>query len=292
MHTTTLNKKPIDLLGRREALQAMVSSHEAAVRAVSRALPAIDAAAALVAKALSGNATLHYVAAGSSGLMALSDASELPGTFGTDPSQINIVMAGGVPTDGIMPGDTEDDEATARTAADQAQSGDVAIVISASGTTPFAISFATRAAANGVKIIAIANAPDTPLLALGDVAVSIPTDAEVVAGSTRLGAGTAQKVALNMISTQAGILMGHVHDGLMVNLKPDNIKLRKRAAAIVTEISGASEAQATDALAACNYDTKQAVLVALGTAPDEAKSILLRHDGHLRPTITSLKSKD
>ena len=220
-----------------QALSDMLDSQAAAMGVVRGALDAIAACAALMATAVKRNARLHYAAAGSSGLMALADASELPGTFCIDQSLIRVHMAGGVPVEGVMPGDTEDSAEDAVMAAAAMEPGDLAIVVSASGSTPYATAFARAARARDCAVIALANVTGSELLDLADVAIALPTAPEFVDGSTRLGAGTAQKVALDMMSTQMGILLGHVHDGMMVNLNSDNIKLRKRAADIVCRIS-------------------------------------------------------
>ncbi|MCU9850071.1 N-acetylmuramic acid 6-phosphate etherase [Defluviimonas sp. WL0024] len=279
--------RPIDALPRADALSAMLTSHAAAVAAVAPARPAIDAAAGHLAEALARGRAVFYVAAGSSGLMALADACELPGTFGVDPRQIRICMAGGVPADGIMPGATEDDDGEATAAVRGMAPGDVAIVVSASGTTPFAVAFAEAAVAQGNTVIGIANVSAARLLELADLAIAIPTPAEVIEGSTRLSAGTAQKVALNMMSTQAGILMGHVHDGMMVNLVADNIKLRKRAARIVARIAAVPEEAAVRALEVSRYDAKLAVLIALGVGEGDARNRLAGAGGRLRDCLAT-----
>ena len=281
----------IDGLERQPALSAMLASQSAAVAVVQAAIGQIDAAAGIVAETFASGHILHYAAAGSSGLMALSDASELPGTFGVAQSQIRISMAGGVPQDGVMPGDTEDDIEEAVVVARTLRAGDTAIVVSASGTTPYALAFARAAQSNGARIIAIANVPGSALLDMADVPVLLDTGPEVIAGSTRLGAGTAQKVALNMISTQAGILLGHVHDGLMVNLNPDNIKLRKRAADIVQQIAGVQADQAIPALEKAQYNTKLAVLLAVGAEAASARELLEENGGRLRKCLAALEKQ-
>lgn len=275
----------IDRLARRDALAQMLASHLAAAATVQHALAEIDAAADAVAGTLAAGGVLHYAAAGSSGLMALADASELPGTFSVPQHQVRIVMAGGVPVDAVMPGNTEDDEADAHRAAQSVAPGDIALVLSASGATPFALAFARSAQAKGAKVISIANARGSALLKAGDIAILLETGPEVIAGSTRLGAGTAQKIALNMISSQAGVLLGHVHDGLMINLQPDNIKLRKRASEIVQRISGASAEAAEAALQTAAHNTKLAVLLAAGAEVEPAKSLLANHGGRLRDCL-------
>ena len=282
---------PIDHLPGAAALEAVVASHVAALDAVRGALPDIALAADAVAGALARGAVIHYAAAGSSGLMALADASELPGTFGVPQAQVRISMAGGVPADGHMPGDTEDSTEDAARDAGSLRPGDVAIVVSASGTTPYALAFARAARDRGARVIGIANVAGSALLQGADIALALNTAPEVVEGSTRLGAGTAQKAALNMISTLAGVLLGHVHDGLMVNLHPDTIKLRRRARDIVTRIAGVDAAAAERALDATGYRTKAAVLVAAGgLAPDAAQTLLDRHRGRLGACLAELRT--
>ena len=279
----------VDQLERADALSAMLASQAQAVAVVDQAKTQIDAAAQKIAEALTSGATLYYAAAGSSGLMALADACELPGTFGVAQQQIGIFMAGGVPADGRMPGDVEDATQDAINAADSMSDGDVAIVLSASGTTPFALSFAETARRKNVCVIAIANAKKAPLLDLADVGICLPTQPEIVDGSTRHGAGTAQKVALNMVSTQAGILMGHVHDGLMVNVVADNAKLRKRAMRIITQIAKVSESAAQEAMVLAGNDTKLAILIAAGLDVEAARQSLAIAKGHLRDCLPAVK---
>lgn len=279
---------PIDALSGVDAMSVMLASHMAALDAMRDALAEIEQAAALVAAAFEAGHVVHYAAAGSSGLMALADACELPGTFQIPQAQIRICMAGGVPADGHMPGHTEDREDDGRAAASAVAPGDVALVISASGTTPYALGFARAASAQGAKLVGIANFAGSELLGMSDIAIALNSGKEVLEGSTRLGAGTAQKVALNMISTRVGVLMGHVHDGMMVNLSPENIKLRKRAQTIVSRIAGVSPAAAQQALERTGYDTKRAVLVAAGLEVSDAEKRLARHHGHLRACLQDI----
>lgn len=272
-------------------LAGMLESQAAAIAVVGGALDDLAAAASLMAEAVRRGAVLHYAAAGSSGLMALADASELPGTFGIAQAQIAVHMAGGVPVNGVMPGDTEDDTSAARRAAEAVMDGDLAIVVSASGTTPYALAFAETAKMRGAKVICLANKAGSQLLDMADVAIALPTAPEFVEGSTRLGAGTAQKVALNMMSTRMGILLGHIHDGLMVNLKPDNIKLRKRAESIVCRISGVSTPEAQRVLTQTNYDTKAATLVAHGVTVTRANDLLDKHQGLLGACLAEVSAQ-
>lgn len=279
---------PIDRLDGAAALTRMIDAQIASLDSLRSALPQLEAGADLIADTLRGNGRLIYVAAGSSGLMALADGAELPGTFGIAQDRIAIRMAGGVPTDAAMPGDTEDLTDTALTLAP----GDLVIALSASGNTPWAVAAAEQARAQGVAVIAIANNPDTPLLRAATIAVCLPTPPEALAGSTRMGAGTAQKAALNMMSTLAGVRLGHVHDGMMVNLRADNAKLRARARRIVAHVAGVSDAVAMQALNAATGNTKSACLIAAGAGPAQAATLLLHHHGHLRPALATLQNQD
>lgn len=279
----------IDALARSDALSAMLTSQAQAVAVVAQATPEIGAAAQKIAEALASGATLYYAAAGSSGLMALADACELPGTFGIDPKQIRLFMAGGVPSDGLMSGDVEDATSDAINAARTMREGDVAIILSASGTTPYALAFAETARRNSNVVIGIANLPGTRLLDLANIAICLPTQPEIVDGSTRLGAGTAQKVALNMMSTQVGILLGHVYNGLMVNVVADNIKLRKRATRIISQIANVPESAAHEALLKAGQGTKLAILIAAGLDAAAARERLNETKGHLRDCLPTAK---
>ncbi len=280
----------IDALPMHEAAARFVAGQQAALATVNHAKSSIADGAEIMASAIRGGGALLYVAAGTSGLMALADASELTGTFGIPADAIQIHMAGGVPVDGRMPGDTEDDTKAAQTLADTVAPGDVVIALSASGTTPFTLAIAAAAKAKGAQIIAIANNPRTPLLDLADIAICLETPPEVIAGSTRLGAGTAQKAALNLMSSLMGIKLGHVFQGLMVNVIADNAKLVRRAAGIVTRIAGVPTAQAEAALAQAGGDVKTAILVASGSPLDAARKSLAAHSGHLGPCLRDLST--
>ncbi len=271
-----------------EAAALALSGHQSALRAVEPALKEIATAADVIAKSLQAGCVLHYAAAGSSGLMALADCSELPGTFGIPQRSLRLHMAGGVPVDGHMPGVTEDDEETGAAAGSSARKGDAFVVLSASGRTQYAVAAARAARANGAKIIAIANNPNTPLLADADVSICLETPPEVVAGSTRLGAGTAQKAALNIMSSLMGVRLGHVYQGMMVNVVADNEKLRARAARIVAEISGVTEHTAQSALNDVDGHVKAAILVACGCNRLSAHTLLEQHKGHLGPCLNEI----
>ncbi|AUR08837.1 N-acetylmuramic acid 6-phosphate etherase [Phaeobacter inhibens] len=279
----------LDLRADAEILDTLLTGQLRALEAVADARPAISAGAALLTNSLHNGSHLHYAAAGSSALMALADGAELPGTFGINADQISIHMAGGIPANGRMPGHTEDDDAAGAKAAATVAANDVVIALSASGSTPFPMSFARTAQAAGAKVIAIANNANTPLLNLADVAICLPTPPEVIAGSTRMGAGTAQKAALNMMSTLAGIRMGHVMDGMMVNLIADNAKLRQRAIRIVSTLTQQDAEAAARALDQTGGAVKPAILLLQGATSPTAADTLLRHNkNNLRAALAQV----
>jgi N-acetylmuramic acid 6-phosphate etherase len=270
-----------------DALAALLDAQEAALKAVRPALPAIARVAEAGAAALRAGGRMGYAGAGSSGLMALADGLELAGTFGIAPDRSPILFAGGTEALLHMTGGVEDDPALALDDLDRSglARGDVVLVLSASGTTPYALVVAREAKARGVTVAGFANVAGSPLLALSDLPVLLATGPEVVSGSTRMGAGTAQKVALNMLSTLVGLHLGHVHDGYMVNLTADNIKLIDRAARIVSDIAGVARPEAEAALAATGGAVKPAILVAKGHEPAAATALLEQTAGHLAPAL-------
>jgi N-acetylmuramic acid 6-phosphate etherase len=282
----------LDLLSDQEIVAHLHEAQTEALRAVVPAMPAIADAAGAVAQVLREGGRIVYAGAGSSGLMAMADGLELPGTFGVPPERIVLLMAGGIPTGGDMPGDSEDDAAAAIEAARLLMPGDLVIAVSASGATPYAVTLLREARAAGLATVAIANDADAPIFEDATIAICLPTPPELIAGSTRLGAGTAQKVALNMISTLAGLRLGHVHDGMMVNLRADNAKLRARAAAMVARISGVRWHEAEAALAETEGAVKPAVLICAGAHDrSDAEVLLAVTGGHLRPALARLAAR-
>lgn len=271
-----------------EAAALLAEGQAAAARAVQEAAPEIAVAAAAMAETIRTGGVLHYTAAGSSGLMAAADAQELGGTFSIPAAQLRIHMAGGLPDGVEMPGGTEDDTGGLAAALSDLTPRDTMIAVSASGTTPFTLAAIALARAAGATVVGIANNADCPLLAQSDHPIHLATPPELLSGSTRMGAGTAQKIALNMLSTLMAMDLGHVHDGMMVNLRADNIKLRARAAGMVARIADVDEAAARAALDTTEGQVKTAVLVALGRAPDAAHALLRETEGNLRAALARL----
>jgi N-acetylmuramic acid 6-phosphate etherase len=290
-NTEKLHEKAagLDLRPLEEIAEILASGQVGAAGAVVPALAALCEGAQAMAQSLLAGGRLYYVGAGSSGLMAAADALEIGGTFGIETDRVRIVMAGGLPTSASMPGAAEDGGAGLDAGLAELAPEDTMIAVAASGSTPFTIAAAKIARSRGARVIGIANNPGSALLALADIAVLLATPAEVISGSTRLGAGTAQKIALNTMSTLMGLELGHIVDGMMVHVVADNDKLRSRAAGIVQRISGADANAAADALAQTGGDVKAAVLLARGAGSlAAAKTILETTRGHLREALRRL----
>ncbi|GAB1582935.1 N-acetylmuramic acid 6-phosphate etherase [Phyllobacterium phragmitis] len=270
----------------------LAKAQEEAAAVVASSSNDIAAAAELVADALGQGGRLAYAAAGSSGLMALADALELPGTFGIPRDRIIVLLAGGVASLTNLTGAPEDDPEQGARDVSSAElvSGDCLIVVSASGSTPYAVGALRAAKDRGLKTIAIANNPGAPILEEADIGILLATPPEIIAGSTRMGAGTAQKIALNLLSTLAAIRLGHVHDGYMVNLHADNRKLKARAARIVAAIANCGEAEAQACLEQAGGSVKPAVLLAAGAADIATALRLLDGNGQkLRSALSELE---
>lgn len=261
-----------------EMILAMIEDAQLkAAEAVRAAIPAISRAGELAAERLTRGGRLIYAGAGSSGLMALADGLELPGTFGLALADVKILLAGGAASLSDLAGGYEDDEALALRDLEPVNltEDDCVVCVTASGSTPYTLAIARAARERRAAVIGMANNRDAALHALSDVAILLETPAEVVAGSTRMGAGTAQKIALNMLSTLMAIRLGHVHDGYMINLKADNIKLLGRACRIVSEISGVDPDKAARYLTLAGGSVKIATLLASGAKSAEGAERLL-----------------
>lgn len=271
-----------------DILELLLQKQVAALSAVSSALPALTDGAARIQAAITSNKMIGYAGAGSAGLAALCDYLELPGTFGYPPERLRMLFAGGTDNLKSMRGRVED--STEEGSRDFYDSGlgtdDCIILISASGTTPYTLGVLRAAKESGTTTIGIANNPDTPLLQQADIPILLPTQPEIIAGSTRLGAATAQKVALNMMSSLVALRLGHAVRGHMVNLVADNEKLQKRALRIIMDISDCSEADALDALRNASGDVKIAILIARDKVePEVARQRIAACDGNLRPLL-------
>src|SRR5262245_44955948 len=272
------------------AMEAMWEGQLAAVAAIGHALPAIAAATEAAEAALGDRGRIVYVGAGTSGRVAVQDGAELTPTFAWPSERVRFIVAGGDSAfvTSIEGAEDDVDDAVAQVNAARLTPQDVVIAVAASGTTPFTVSALQQAGASGAVTIGVANNPGTALLASAKYPVLVETGRELIAGSTRMKAGTAQKIVLNLISTGIMLRLGRVYRGMMVNMAPTNAKLKRRAEAMVAQIAHCDPAQAAHALEQAEGDIKTAVLLALGVGKAEAEAILRQCDGNLRRVFAEL----
>lgn len=273
-------------------LEAIADGQAAAVAVVRQAIPSIARAAAVLASAWRDGGRIAYVGAGSSGLIGMLDAVELPCTFGMPIDRLPILMAGVAPSRDALDNSVEDDAEAATVQVRRFELGarDVMIAISASGTTPFTLAAATAARDRGAKIVSLCCHATAPLLDLADAPIALAIGPEVVADSTRMNAGTAQKCAINMLSTLTAMRLHHVYKGMMVNMRAENAKLRLRAIGIVVRAAGVADVAALNALKITKEAVKPAILVAAGASPELARQLLRGADGDIRGALAALKS--
>ena len=240
--------------------------------------------------ALQRGGRIVYAGAGTSGRIGVQDGSELPPTFDWPADRVVFAMAGGLGALVRSAEGAEDDEAAGAQAMADAKIGanDVVIGVAASGTTPFTIGALRASSAAGAVTIAVANNPDAPLFEVARHRILADTGSEVIAGSTRMKAGTAQKIVLNLFSTAVMVKMGRVYRGLMVDMRARNAKLRRRAEAIVSEIVRCPEDDAARYLEQADGDVKTAILIGFGLGRSEAAQLLQRHAGNLRSAINEI----
>jgi N-acetylmuramic acid 6-phosphate etherase len=272
------------------AMDAMWEGQLAAVAAIGHALPAITAATQAAQEALSDRGRLIYAGAGTSARVAVQDGAELTPTFAWPRERVRFIIAGGESAFTTSVEGAEDDVADAAKQVDAAELSphDVVIAVSASGTTPFTVAALQQAGLHRAVTIGVANNPATALLTSANYPVLVETGRELIAGSTRMKAGTAQKVVLNLISTGIMLRLGRVYRGMMVNMQSTNAKLKLRAERMVARIAGCGEGEAAQALEKVDGDIKMAALVVLGYDGAEAASILASHKGNLRRVFADL----
>jgi N-acetylmuramic acid 6-phosphate etherase len=289
MNTERISPRYVDLdsWSTTDMVAAMFEEQLVAAAAVRGALGAIAAAVEDAVPALQRGGRIVYAGAGTSGRIGVQDGAELPPTFDWPYDRLVFAMAGGPGALLQSAEGAEDSEAAGAQAMAEAKVGanDVVIGLAASGTTPFTIGALRAAGAAGAVTIAVANNPGAPLFEVARHRILADTGSEVIAGSTRMKAGTAQKIVLNLFSTATMVRLGRVYRGLMVDMRARNAKLRRRAAAIVSEIVRCPEGDAARYLEHADGDVKTAILLGLGRSRDEAMQLLQRHGGNLRSAI-------
>ena len=285
--------RDIDRWTSETALRAIWESQFSALASIGPTLPALADVVEQAVPRLRAGGRLVYAGAGTSIRIAVQDGTELGPTFNWPETRTTYLIAGGAAALSVGIEGAEDNADDARAQVTQARltQADVVIGLAASGRTPFTIAAIKAARAAGALTVGLACNAQTPLLNAAEYAILTETGPEVVAGSTRMKAGTAQKVLLNMISTQIMIRLGHVHDGMMVDMRAQNTKLRSRARDMVARIAGVSPEAAIAALETCDWRTKPAVLVAQGATLARADAALSDADGLLRQAMAASRTK-
>jgi N-acetylmuramic acid 6-phosphate etherase len=276
----------LDLLPTVELLRRIHDEDARVAGAVAGQSAGLVAAVDAVAARLAAGGRLFYVGAGTSARIAALDAAELPPTYGTAPSLVQVIVAGGERALLAAVEGAEDDEEAGRCEVlERVRAGDAVVGIAASGATPFTVAAVEEARQLGALTVAVTARPGSPLAAAAELVVAPSTGPEVVMGSTRMKAGTAQKLVLNALSTAVMVRLGRVHSNLMVEMPATNAKLRARAARMVELAAGVPAEAAEAALAAADGDVKVAVLVARGRDPEAAKAALAAAGGNLRRAL-------
>lgn len=276
--------RDIDTWDDMTALRAMLEGQMAAIAAITPALPALADVVAAAVPRLHAGGRLVYAGAGTSIRVAVQDGIELGPTYDWPEARTLYLIAGGEAALmlGIEGAEDSAEDGRAQVAENKIGPNDVIIGLAASGRTPFTVAVVKAARDAGALTVGIACNPDAVLCAMADHGILAETGAEVVAGSTRMKAGTAQKAILNLLSTQIMLRLGHVHRGLMVDMRPQNMKLRGRATGMVARLAQVDDSTAQAALEQTGWQIKPAVLVAQGFDPDKARAALDAAKGVLR----------
>lgn len=279
----------IDTRSSLEVLQLLNDEDARVAPAVRAALPQLAQAVDAAVERYQAGGNIHYFGAGTSGRMATLDAAELPPTFSADPARTVAHHAGGAFAISQAAENVEDDPAGGREAAAEVTAADVAIGIAASGRTPFVVGALQAASEARAYTVLVSSAPQGPAVDLVDIHVFVDTGPEAIAGSTRLKAGTAQKLVLNGFSTALMIRLGKTYSNLMVDVTRHNAKLRGRVLVIVEEATGASEEECRRALDAADGDTKTAIVSLLAnTDARAARAALHAANRRVREALAAL----
>jgi N-acetylmuramic acid 6-phosphate etherase len=244
----------------RQILELMNDEDATVPSAVRAALPAIERAVDEIVKALAAGRRLRYIGAGTSGRLGVLDASEAPPTFGVDAELVRGIIAGG---DGALrdsiEGAEDDSSAGARAVREAVREGDVLVGVSASGRAKFVTAAMVMARELGARTVALTCDASSPLARDADIAIAVDVGPEILAGSSRLKAGTATKLVLNMLSTAAMIRSGRTRGDLMIDLRPTNAKLRERAIRMVRDEAGVSDEEAKSRLEKADWSVRKAL---------------------------------
>jgi N-acetylmuramic acid 6-phosphate etherase len=284
----------IDLWPTEDAVEAMLEGQMSAIASIKSQVPQIARASETAAARLMQGGRLIYVGAGTSGRIAVQDGVELGPTYGWPTDRLGFVIAGGLSALAQSAEGAEDDTEDARRqlAALNLTPTDVVIGVAASGRTPFTVAAVKMARALGAMTIAVANNAGSALLNAAEHTLLAETGSELIAGSTRMKAGTAQKAILNLLSTTTMIRCGRVYRGLMVNMIISNDKLKQRAHAMIVMLTGCVDRTAQEALVAAHGDIKKAVLIVNGLTEAKAAEGLAFNNENLRLAIKNSFGED
>ena len=280
----------IDRMPTMELLRLINAEDRNVPIAVAAVLPDLAAAVDLAVEALSGGHRVHYVGAGTSGRIAVLDAAELIPTFGVGPDLVVAHIAGGRHALTNPSEAAEDDEDAGFALAGEVAAGDLVVGVTASGRTPYVRAALTMARQAGAATVLVSANPASPLAPLADVHVAPDTGPEVITGSTRMKAGTAQKLVLNAFSTATMVRLGRTYSNLMTDMRASNDKLRSRQLRILAEATGADVETSRAALIEADGDAKVAVVVLLaGTTAAQARQALADAHGHVHQALSRLE---
>ena len=285
--------RAIDVWSPVDVLDAMIEGQFAAVAAVRAARPALEQAALAIETRLRDSGRLAYAGVGTSGRLAVQDGAELTPTFSWPKERLVLLIAGGreALVQSVEGAEDETDQAVGLVRRHAVDPSDVLIAVAASGTTPFTLACLREAKAQGGLTVGIANNRGTPLLDEAEHPIWLDTGAEPIAGSTRMKAGTAQRIALNLLSSLVMIRLGRVYQGLMVDLTAVNDKLVRRSEKILVELSGRRRDEVREALHRANGNVKIAFLLLSGCEIDEAVRTLDGAGGQLRTAKALIETR-
>ncbi|GAA3382170.1 N-acetylmuramic acid 6-phosphate etherase [Cryptosporangium minutisporangium] len=274
------NDLPLDQLSAHGVAERLFDAEARVLPAVRSATSRVADAAELIAARMADGGRLVLIGAGTSGRLAVLQAAELPGTFGLAGDRVAARTAGGGP--GGLTGTDGDEDNVDAGRADLTETGfgagDVLVAVAASGRTPYTLAAAGLAHELGGAVVSVTTVAGSPLAFAADVAIEVPIGPEVLRGSTRLTAGTAQKLVLDALTTAAMVRLGRVHDDVMIDVVPANAKLRERSAGLVAEIVGCPPEDAAAALDRCDGNARAAVLLLTsGLPPTEAAALAAGH---------------
>lgn len=291
---STTERGDLDLLDTDELVRRMNAEDRRVPEAVAERSAEIAAAVDAVAERFRRGGRLIYLGAGTAGRVGVLDASECPPTFGTDPSMVVGLIAGGETAIRSAVENAEDDDRAAGESLRELEVGpqDAVVGISASGRTPYVVGGLRDARARGALTVAIASNSGSEIGALADIAIEVVTGPEFISGSTRLKSGTAQKLVVNMLTTLSMIKLGKTYHGVMVDLLATNEKLHARSIRTVVDLTGVDVDRAAEALGEADGSVKLAILmISTGASAARAEDALRDADGILRVAISALSPR-